>query len=66
MQYTGFFLLAMINLSVFGVVKRNLGSYPVIQEKVIKSLLIPLAIADVSRPSLSSLSSNIFHDRASC
>ena len=37
----------MINISIFAIAKRHLGSSPVVQEKVVKALLIPLAIADV-------------------
>lgn len=44
----GFFLLAMLALSMFPLIKNNLGSNPVVQEKMVKGLLVPLAIADVS------------------
>jgi hypothetical protein len=45
---TGFFLLAMLALSMFPLIKNNLGGNPVVQEKMVKGLLVPLAIADVS------------------
>jgi hypothetical protein len=44
----GFFLLAMINISLFHVARHHLAAYPSVQGKVVKALLIPLAIADVS------------------
>ncbi len=44
----GFFLLAMISLSLFTTITRQLSHLPHIQEKLIRALLIPLAIADVS------------------
>lgn len=44
----GFFLLAMISLSLFPIIKKELAYSPVLQEKVIMGLLTPLAIADVS------------------
>lgn len=44
----GFILLAMISLSLFYVIKHYLEHQPAIQEKMIRGLLIPLAIADVS------------------
>lgn len=47
---TGFFLLAMISLSLFPIIKKDLEHLPVLQEKLISGLLTPLAIADVSFP----------------
>lgn len=47
---TGFFLLAMISLSLFPIIRKELGHLPVLQEKLMGGLLIPLAIADVSSP----------------
>lgn len=44
----GFFLLAMISLSLFATIKWSLPDRPDIQERLVKALLIPLAIADVS------------------
>lgn len=41
-------LLAMISFSLFYLFKRHLEDKPVLQEKLVKGLLIPLAIADVS------------------
>lgn len=46
----GFFLLAMISLSLFPIIRKELGHLPVLQEKLIGGLLMPLAIADVSSP----------------
>lgn len=46
--YTGFMLLAMISFSLFYIFKKHLEDKPVLQEKLVKGLLIPLAIADVS------------------
>lgn len=44
----GFLLLAMLALSMFPLIKNNLGGDPVVQAKMVRGLLIPLAIADVS------------------
>lgn len=41
-------LLAMISFSLFYIFKKHLEDKPVLQEKLVKGLLIPLAIADVS------------------
>lgn len=41
-------LLAMISFSLFYLFKKHLDDKPVLQEKLVKGLLIPLAIADVS------------------
>lgn len=46
---SGFFLLALISLSLFPTIKRSLPDRPDLQERLVKALLIPLAIADVSR-----------------
>lgn len=43
----GFFLLAMISLSLLPIIKKELDHLPTVQEKVLKGLLLPLAIADV-------------------
>ncbi|UOH83946.1 hypothetical protein LQV05_006684 [Cryptococcus neoformans] len=45
--YTGFMLLAMISFSLFYIFKKHLEDKPVLQEKLVKGLLIPLAIADL-------------------
>ncbi|KAL0244004.1 hypothetical protein I308_105267 [Cryptococcus tetragattii IND107] len=42
-----FMLLAMISFSLFYLFKRHLEDKPVLQEKLVKGLLIPLAVADV-------------------
>lgn len=42
----GFFLLAMISLSLFYTVKHHVHN-PDLQERLIRALLIPLAIADI-------------------
>ena len=44
----GFLLLAMISLSLFPLFKRHLAHVPAVQEKLVRGLLVPLAIADVS------------------
>ena len=44
----GFFLLALISLSMFWTIKRSLPDRPDLQQRFVKALLIPLAIADVS------------------
>lgn len=49
----GFFLLSMINLSLFPLFKKHLSHNPEVQEKMVKGLLIPLAIADVGLSSFS-------------
>jgi hypothetical protein len=46
--HPGFFLLAMISLSLFPIIKKELAHLPNLQEKLISGLLTPLAIADVS------------------
>jgi hypothetical protein len=46
--YVGFFLLAMISLSLFPIIKQELDHLPALQEKLVRGLLLPLAIADVS------------------
>lgn len=38
----------MISFSLFYLFKKHLDDKPVLQEKLVKGLLIPLAIADVS------------------
>lgn len=38
----------MISLSLFYMMKKHLEPYPAIQEKLVRALLVPLAIADVS------------------
>lgn len=47
-RISGFMLLAMISFSLFYLFKKHLEDKPVLQEKLVKGLLIPLAIADVS------------------
>jgi hypothetical protein len=47
-RHPGFFLLAMISLSLFPIIKRDLAHLPALQERLISGLLAPLAIADVS------------------
>lgn len=47
-RVSGFMLLAMISFSLFYLFKKHLEDKPVLQEKLVKGLLIPLAIADVS------------------
>ncbi|KIR63776.1 hypothetical protein I312_105272 [Cryptococcus bacillisporus CA1280] len=42
-----FLLLAMISFSLFYLFKKHLDDKPVLQEKLVKGLLIPLAIADL-------------------
>ncbi|KIR79289.1 hypothetical protein I305_02128 [Cryptococcus gattii E566] len=42
-----FMLLAMISFSLFYLFKKHLDDKPVLQEKLVKGLLIPLAIADL-------------------
>ncbi|KGB77182.2 hypothetical protein CNBG_3020 [Cryptococcus deuterogattii R265] len=42
-----FMLLAMISFSLFYLFKKHLEDKPVLQEKLVKGLLIPLAIADL-------------------
>ncbi|KAK4683830.1 hypothetical protein P7C73_g6387, partial [Tremellales sp. Uapishka_1] len=42
----GFLLLAMISLSLFPIIKNTLKGQPEIQLKLVKGLLVPLAIAD--------------------
>ncbi|OWZ79191.1 hypothetical protein C365_02119 [Cryptococcus neoformans Bt85] len=42
-----FMLLAMISFSLFYIFKKHLEDKPVLQEKLVKGLLIPLAIADL-------------------
>jgi hypothetical protein len=37
----------MINISLFATAKKHLAHNSAVQEKVVKALLIPLAIADV-------------------
>lgn len=41
----------MISLSLFPTIKRTLPDRPDIQGKLVRALLIPLAIADVSNQS---------------
>nr|ODO04348.1 hypothetical protein L204_00706 [Cryptococcus depauperatus CBS 7855] len=43
-----FLLLGMISVSLFYLFKKHLNDQPVIQEKLVRGLLIPLAIADPS------------------
>ncbi|KIR37420.1 hypothetical protein I352_00736 [Cryptococcus deuterogattii MMRL2647] len=45
-RISGFMLLAMISFSLFYLFKKHLEDKPVLQEKLVKGLLIPLAIAD--------------------
>ena len=45
---SGFFLLALISLSLFWTIKRTLPERPDLQQRLVKALLVPLAIADVS------------------
>lgn len=47
-DWSGFLLLAMLALSMFPLIRKHLASNPVVQEKMVKGLLVPLAIADVS------------------
>ncbi|WVQ94098.1 hypothetical protein IAU59_001176 [Kwoniella sp. CBS 9459] len=42
-----FTLLAMISLSLLYIIKKHLNDRPKIQEKLVKGLLVPLAIADI-------------------
>jgi len=42
-----FLLLVMISFSLFPIFKHHLGSSPRLQQKVIRALLIPLAVADI-------------------
>ncbi|WVF66480.1 hypothetical protein IAT40_001220 [Kwoniella sp. CBS 6097] len=42
-----FMLLAMLSLSLLYIIKKHLNDRPAIQEKLVKGLLIPLAIADL-------------------
>lgn len=48
-QFTrlGFLLLAMMSLSLFPIIRRHLVHEPHIQEKLVRGMLVPLAIADV-------------------
>jgi hypothetical protein len=48
LTYIGFLLLGMLSLSLVYVFKHHLAHLPQIQETMVRSLLIPLAIADVS------------------
>ncbi|GHJ89322.1 hypothetical protein NliqN6_5724 [Naganishia liquefaciens] len=48
-----FFLLAMISLSLFPILKTELGHLPILQEKLVRALLMPLAIADITHIMLS-------------
>ncbi|CAD6568544.1 MAG: hypothetical protein TREMPRED_004634 [Tremellales sp. Tagirdzhanova-0007] len=41
-----FLLLAMISLSLFPMFKKHLAYAPLVQEKLVRALLVPLAIAD--------------------
>lgn len=43
-----FFLLAMISFSLFPLFKKHLSHLPQIQEKMVRGLLVPLAIADIT------------------
>ena len=47
-QFLGFFLLAMLSLSMFPMLRKHLSHLPHIQEKLVRGLLVPLGIADVS------------------
>ena len=38
----------MISLSLFPMFKKHLAYAPLVQEKLVRALLVPLAIADVS------------------
>lgn len=38
----------MISLSLFPIIKKELDHLPALQEKLVRGLLLPLAIADVS------------------
>ncbi|WVQ80293.1 hypothetical protein IAT38_002398 [Cryptococcus sp. DSM 104549] len=42
-----FLLLALISLSLFRLFKKHLEDKPMLQEKMVKGLLVPLAIADI-------------------
>ncbi|OCF34948.1 hypothetical protein I317_06284 [Kwoniella heveanensis CBS 569] len=42
-----FMLLAMLSLSLLYIIKKHLNDRPAIQEKLVKGLLVPLAIADL-------------------
>lgn len=52
LSLSGFFLLALISLSLFPTIKRSLPDRPDIQGRLAKALLIPLAIADVRESTL--------------
>ncbi|WWD22305.1 hypothetical protein CI109_106796 [Kwoniella shandongensis] len=56
-----FILLAMISISLFYIIKHNLEHQPVIQEKMIKGLLVPLAIADILHVAVTLLPLPISH-----
>jgi len=47
MSQAGFLLLAMISLSLFPLMRKHLAHIPAVQDKMVKGLLAPLAIADV-------------------
>ena len=38
----------MLSLSLFPMFKKHLANTPQVQEKLVRALLVPLAIADVS------------------
>ncbi|ORX33545.1 hypothetical protein BD324DRAFT_639238 [Kockovaella imperatae] len=50
-----FLLFAMISLSLFPIIKRSLPDRPDIQERLVKGILIPLAIADLTHISMTLL-----------
>ncbi|WVO14905.1 hypothetical protein L204_102545 [Cryptococcus depauperatus] len=56
-----FLLLGMISVSLFYLFKKHLNDQPVIQEKLVRGLLIPLAIADLLHTGMTLLPLPVSH-----
>ncbi|WVQ76441.1 hypothetical protein IAR50_006108 [Cryptococcus sp. DSM 104548] len=56
-----FLLLAMISFSLFWVIKKHFNENPAVQQKLVKALLIPLAIADLIHIGLTLLALPVSH-----